>query len=304
MKRKDYILALLVALMWGANYTNIKLSLNEVPSMLLVAIRYILVIFPAIFFVKKPNIEWKYIIYYGLTAGLAQFACLFYAIEKGMHAGLASIIVQLQAFVSPFLGAILLKEKINFKQFIGFVVAAIGVTIIGIASTANGITSIPIKALLFTVCAPIFWSISNIIARYASDRSIEMGIKLDMLGLVVWSSLVPPIPMLGLALLIDTPATLINSVINLRFSAIFSILYMSYVATMLAYVIWSGLVTKYPLNKISPTSLLVPVTGLLTARVVLSEQLSKMQWIGTSIILIGLIISNINIKRIHKSKMI
>lgn len=298
MRRKDLILALLVVIVWGANFTVIRLGLDGVPSMLLVAIRYTLVAFPAVFFIKKPNIEWKYILYYGFTVGVGQFGCLFYAMEIGMPAGLASIIVQLQAFISPFLGAIFLKEKLNPKQLIGFIIAATGLTFIGIASTSNEISSIPVGALLLTICAPVFWSTSNIIARYASNKVAETGEKLDMLNLVVWGSLVPPIPMIVLSLLIDTPTVLLNSLLNLKFLSIFSALYLSFASTLFAYGFWSILISKYPLGKVSPISLLVPITGLLTARIVLSEKLSQMQWIGVSIILLGLIIANIDFKRI------
>lgn len=38
--------------------------------------------------------------------------------------------------------------------------------------------------------------------------------------------------------------------------------------------------------------------GLLTPRIVLSEQLSKMQWLGVIIILIGLIVTNLDFKAI------
>ena len=101
MKKNDLLLALLVVVVWGANFTVISLGLDGVPSMLLVALRYTLVAFPAIFFIKKPNLEWKYIILYGFAVGVGQFGCLFYAMEIGMPAGLASIIAQLQAFISP-----------------------------------------------------------------------------------------------------------------------------------------------------------------------------------------------------------
>lgn len=295
MKRKDFILALLVVLVWGTNFTVISLGLDGVPSMLLVALRYTFVAFPAILFIKKPNLEWKYIISYGFAVGVGQFSCLFYAMEIGMPAGLASIIVQLQAFISPLLGAMFLKEKIKSKQLIGFIIAAIGLVFIGIASTSNGISSIPLGALLLTILAPVFWSTSNIIARYASNKVAAKGEKLNMLGLVVWAGLVPPIPMIILALLIDTPETLINSLMNLEFISIFSALYLSLASTLFGYGVWSTLISKYPLSKISPISLLVPITGLLTARIVLSEQLSSMQWIGISIILIGLIFSNIDL---------
>ncbi|MFA5577564.1 MAG: EamA family transporter [Tissierellaceae bacterium] len=298
MKRKDLILALLVVIVWGANFTVIKLGLDGVPSMLLVAMRYFFVAFPAIFFIKRPNIHWKYVVYYGFTVGVAQFGCLFYAMEIGMSAGLASIIVQLQAFLSPFLGSIFLKEKLKPKQLLGFLIAAIGLGLIGIASTSSSISAIPIGALLLTIGAPTFWSISNVIARYASDKVKEDGGSLDMLSLVVWSALVPPIPMIGLALLLDSPQVLISSLANLRFISIFSALYIGLLATLFGYGYWNILISKYPLAKISPLSLLVPITGLFTARIVLAEKLSSMQWVGALVILAGLIVANIDFKQL------
>ncbi len=295
MQKKDIIIALLVIIVWGANFTVIKLGLGGVPSMLLVAIRYTLVVFPAIFFIKKPNIEWKYIFFYGLTVGVGQFACLFYAMEIGMPAGLASIIVQIQAFISPFLSAVFLNEKLKPKQLLGFVVAAGGLIVIGMASASSGMT-IPYNALLLTLLAPVFWAISNVISKYASDLATSRGDKLQMLNMVVWSSLVPPIPMLGLALLLDPPSVLIQSLINLKFISVFSALYLAFGATLFGYGFWNILISKYSMGKISPLSLLVPVTGLFTARIVLLEKLSSLQWIGVTIILFGLIISNVNFR--------
>ena len=298
MKRKDFILAILVVIVWGANFTVIKLGLGGVPPMLLVTLRFTLVAFPAVFFIKPPKMAIKDILLYGFTVGVGQFGCLFYAMHIGMPAGIASIIVQLQAFISPFLGYLLLKEKFKTKQLIGFIIGALGLLVIGIASSNSGLASIPIGAILLTIGAPIFWSISNIVARRASEKSREKGVELNMLSLVVWGSLVTPIPALILALLMDSPQTLIDSLSNLNMMSIFSILYLAFASTLFGYGFWSILISKYPLNKISPLSLLVPITGLLTARIVLLEKLSTLQWLGVSIIIIGLMITNIDIKQI------
>ncbi|MBU3188802.1 EamA family transporter [Clostridium bowmanii] len=298
MKRKDFILAILVVIVWGANFTVIKLGLGGVPPMLLVTLRYTLVAFPAVFFIKPPKMALKDILLYGFTVGVGQFGCLFYAMHIGMPAGLASIIVQLQAFISPLLGYLFLKEKFKTKQLVGFLIGALGLIVIGVASSTIGISSIPIGAILLTICAPIFWSISNIVAKTASKKSMEKDEQLDMLSLVVWGSLVPPIPTLILALLIDSPQTLINSISNLDMMSIFSVLYLAFGSTLFGYGFWSILISKYPINKISPLSLLVPITGLLTARIVLFEELSKLQWLGVSVIIIGLMVTNLDVKQI------
>ncbi len=300
MKARDLFIALLVVIVWGANFTVIKLGLDGVPSMLLVSFRYILVIIPGILFIKKPHTSWKYIILYGLTAGVGQFGCLFYALSIGMPAGLASIIVQLQAFMTPFFAAFLLNERLRKNQIIGFVIGALGLGLIGYASLSSGLASIPIPALLLTIGAPTFWSLSSIVSKKAHLEAKARGEDLDMLGLVVWSALVPPIPMLVLSLIIDGPAAIIASLSHLSFMSIFSALYIGYLATLFGYGFWNILTGKYSLAKFAPLSLLVPVTGLLTAYLVLGENLSLIQWLGAGIILLGLIISNM--KDIEKAR--
>jgi O-acetylserine/cysteine efflux transporter len=113
-----------------------------------------------------------------------------------------------------------------------------------------------------------------------------------MVSLVVWSSLVPPIPLLGLSMLLDTPRALWGSIIHMNLQSVLSILYLAIFATLFGYGIWSMLLSRYPTGKVAPLSLLVPVTGLIVARIVLDERLSALQWVGGAIIIAGLVIAN------------
>ncbi|WP_312812716.1 EamA family transporter [Sedimentibacter sp.] len=294
MKKKDILLAALLVIMWGINFTVIKLGLKGVPSMLLIALRYLFTAFPAVFFVKKPKTELKYIVLFGLFVGVGQFACLFYAMEIGMPASIASIVLQIQAFISPVMAVFYLNEKIKTKQIIGFVIAAAGLLIIGAANARDGINAIPVLAIILNLLAPVFWSASNIVARIASDKEEAKGEKLDMLSLVVWSSLVPVIPLTALAFVFDTPQYIFYVITNFSGISIFSVLYLAVGATLFGYGVWGKLIGEYPMGKVAPIPLLVPVIALISARIVLDEQLSGMQWIGVVIILIGLVTSNLD----------
>lgn len=292
MKRRDLILALLVVTVWGGNFTVIKLGLSGVPPMLLVALRYTFAAIPAIAFVKRPEVGWRYIVAYGMTVGVGQFACLFYAMNIGMPAGVASVVLQSQAFFTLIFAAILLKEALKGMQLIGLLTAGIGLCFIGGNVGSDGLSAIPLGAFLLTLLGAAFWGSSNIIVRYASKQSDSNGKKLDMLSLVVWSSLVPPLPLLAFAMMLDTPKTLLNAVSNLNAVSIFTVFYLAFCATLFGFYTWSTLLAKYPASKVAPLSLLVPITGLITAQIILGEQLSKMQWFGGMVILLGLVISN------------
>lgn len=291
MKRKDFILALLVVIVWGVNFTVIKLGLGGVPSMLLAALRYTCIL-PALFFVKKPNIEWKYGLAYGLAVGVGQFSCLFYAMQIGMPAGLSSIILQSAAFITPLLAFIFLKETVKLRQLGGLAIAGTGLYLIGRSAGSGGLFSIPLPALMLTLLAAFFWALSNIILKFASNKVALKGEKIDMLGVVIWTSLVPPVPLFLMALAMDSPEIVFKAIINLSAISIFSIFYLALGATIFGYGTWSVLLGKYPASKIAPLSLLVPVTGLISARIILGESLSLMQWTGGAIILMGLLFAN------------
>ena len=292
MKRRDLILALLVVIVWGANFTVIKLGLAGLPPMLLVALRYTFAAVPAIFFVKRPDIGWKYIIAYGMAVGVGQFSCLFYAMNIGMPAGTSSVILQSQVFFTLIFAAVLLKEHLRIFHALGVIISAIGLFFISGNIGSGQMSSLPLGALFLTLLAAAFWGISNIIVRFASKQAAAQGKTIDMFGLVVWSSLVPPLPLFIFALILDTPETLLNIVLGLSGQSIFAILYLSFLATLFGFGLWSFLLSKYPAGKVAPLSLLVPVTGLITARAVLGEQLMPIQWLGCGIIILGLIISN------------
>ncbi len=292
MKRRDLILALLVVIVWGANFTVIKLGLAGLPPMLLVALRYTFAAVPAIFFVKRPDIGWKYIIAYGMAVGVGQFSCLFYAMNIGMPAGTSSVILQSQVFFTLIFAAVLLKEHLRIFHALGVIISAIGLFFISGNIGSGQMSSLPLGALFLTLLAAAFWGISNIIVRFASKQAAAQGKTIDMFGLVVWSSLVPPLPLFIFALILDSPETLLNIVLGLSGQSIFAILYLSFLATLFGFGLWSFLLSKYPAGKVAPLSLLVPITGLITARTVLGEQLMPIQWLGCGIIILGLIISN------------
>jgi O-acetylserine/cysteine efflux transporter len=289
MNTKDLAIALIVVTVWGANFTVIRLGLDGVPPLLLVSLRFSLAVFPAILFVKRPEIKLFHLLAYGFSVGIGQFVCLFYAIHIGMPAGVASVVLQSQAFFTMLFAFLLLREPFSRRQIVGLILAAAGLYLV--AGGASTSTAIPFGALLLTLMGAAFWGISNIVVRQATMAAAAQGKKIDMLSLVVWSSLVPPVPLFLLSLVFDSPETVSSAVIHLNMLSLFSIAYLAFGATILGYGAWSYLLGKYPANRVAPLSLLIPVAGLMTARVVLDEQLLLIQWGGCLLVVVGLLVA-------------
>ncbi|MCQ4309908.1 EamA family transporter [Pseudomonas stutzeri] len=279
MVPKDLLLALVVIIVWGMNFVVIKVGLDDIPPMLLGALRFLLAAFPAILFIKRPQLPLRWLLAYGATISLGQFAFLFSAMNVGMPAGLASLVLQSQAFFTLFFAALFLGERLRATNFIGLLIAAGGLLLIGM----QGDRSMTLAGFVLTICAASMWALGNIVTR-------KVG-KVNLVGLVVWGSLIPPIPFFALSWMLEGPQVIESALRGIGWSSVLVLLYLAFGATILGYSLWSRLLSRYPANTVAPFSLLVPVVGLTSAALLLDEHLGVMQAIGALLVMLGLMIN-------------
>lgn len=282
MSRKDGFLALLVVVAWGLNFVVIKVGLHHMPPLLLAGLRFLLVAFPAIFFVARPKVPLTLLLGYGLTISFGQFAFLFCAIKFGMPAGLASLVLQAQAFFTMALGAFVFGERLQRKQLAGIALAIIGVLVL-IEASLNGL-HIAMSGFMLTLAAAFSWACGNIFNKKIMQHSPRPAV----MSLVVWSAL---IPILLSSLLLEGADHITQRLISIDMTTILSLLYLAFVATIIGYGIWGALLGRYETWRVAPLSLLVPVVGLASAAVLLGETLTVMQLAGALLIMAGLYIN-------------
>ncbi|MHC3248275.1 O-acetylserine/cysteine exporter [Salmonella enterica] len=288
MSRKDGFLALLVVVAWGLNFVVIKVGLHHMPPLLLAGLRFLLVAFPAIFFVARPKVPLTLLLGYGLTISFGQFAFLFCAIKFGMPAGLASLVLQAQAFFTMALGAFVFGERLQRKQLAGIALAIIGVLVL-IEASLNG-QHIAMSGFMLTLAAAFSWACGNIFNKKIMLYSPRPAV----MSLVVWSALIPILPFLPFllsSLLLEGADHITQRLISIDMTTILSLLYLAFVATIIGYGIWGALLGRYETWRVAPLSLLVPVVGLASAAVLLGETLTVMQLAGALLIMAGLYIN-------------
>ena len=278
MPPRDIALALGVVVIWGLNFIAIKWGVAEIPPFLLTALRYVGCAFPAVFFIKRPKVGWPIMLAYGLSVGVLQFSFLFTAIQLGMPAGLASLVMQMQVFFTMGLAVLFLGERPTGIQIGGAALALVGLGAIG----SEHLGSAVLLPLLMTLAAAFFWGLSNIVTKRAG--------KVDMLAFVVWGALVPIAPMLVLSLLFEGPQALLD-LVSVSPAAIGSIVFIAYGSTLIGYGIWAVLLGKYPASFVAPFSLLVPVVGFAAAYLILGEQISLLEILGSVLIFFGLMLN-------------
>jgi O-acetylserine/cysteine efflux transporter len=285
MTRKDGLLAMLVVVAWGLNFVVIKVGLHNMPPLLLAGLRFLLVAFPALLFVARPKIPLRLMLGYGLTISFGQFAFLFCAINFGMPAGLASLVLQAQAFFTIILGAVMFGERLQRRQLVGITLAVFGILVLVEASLTG--QHVALLGFMLTLAAAFSWACGNIFNK----KIMMLEQRPAIMSLVVWSALIPIVPFFVASLLLDGPAVMLRSLVEIDTVTVASLVYLAFVATIIGYGIWGTLLGRYETWRVAPLSLLVPVVGLASAALLLDEHLSLLQMIGAVMIMAGLYIN-------------
>lgn len=278
MKPRHIALALLVAAIWGINFTVIVIGLGSFPPLLLAALRFVVVAVPALV-LPRPDLPWPRLVAIGATLFLGQFAFLFTGMAVGMPAGLASVTLQAQAFLTILIASLALRERPTPRQIAGTLVALAGLLVI--ARTVGG-PDFSALGLGLCLAAASCWAVGNVLLRGAG--------KLDMLPLVAWASLIPPVPLFMLSLLLDGPDAIGQALLALDWNGVWAVLYISVLSTTLGFGIWGWLMKQYPAATVAPFSLLVPIFGAASAAIVLGERFGPARMTGMALIIAGLVI--------------
>jgi O-acetylserine/cysteine efflux transporter len=280
--KRDLALILVVVALWGFSFVAIKIGLRELQPFTLAAARFFLAAFPLVLFVKPPRIPWRYVAGYGFAIGVCQFGLLFLGIELGMPAGLASVVIQVQVFFTIALGIVFLGEHSRREDLIGAAVATVGLVLLGVFKFTTGAAATFIGFLL-VIAAALGWAVGNIVAKGAAKEH-----EADMFALVVWSSLVPPLPLAALAYAFEGGAATWESIRSAGLLTWGCVLMLAWGATLFGFASWAALLHRYPTALVSPFSLLIPVSGLAGGAIVLGEGLAPLQMVGVALVLAGL----------------
>ncbi len=290
MTRRHVALAVAVAVVWGLNFVVIDEGLKVFPPLLFVALRFAIVICPAIFLVGRPRVPARYVIGVGAFSGALQFGLLFISLSIGMPPGLASLVVQLQVVFTIAIAAVFLGERPHRRQLAGAVIALGGVAVIAATRTS---AVVPLGALALCIAGSASWGIGNVITRIAKPP--------DAAAFLVWTSLVPPIPLFVVSLLTEGPARIGLAFRSLTVSAVLALLYVAALSTGFAYGSWAFLLRRYTASSVSPFALIVPVVGLTAAAVFVHENPSPAEVAGAAVVIIGLAMVTRSARRVESA---
>jgi O-acetylserine/cysteine efflux transporter len=276
---RDSLLAVLVMAVWGTNFVVIKYALGVLPPLLFATLRFLLVVFPAVFFLKRPAVPLRHLAAYGVLIGAGQFGLLYIAMTGLISPGLASLVVQTQVVFTIGLSMLVSGEKIRSFQIVAVALAAAGLVVI--AMHAHG-SATPL-GLGLVIGAALSWAGGNVVARRSG--------RVNMLAYVVWASLFSIPPLLGLSLIFEGWRAIEAGLLHLDAPVLAAVVWQSAGNTMFGYSLWAWLLSRHPAATISPMALLVPVFGIGASALLLGEPLQPWKLGAAALVLGGLAVN-------------
>lgn len=277
MTPRDLLIGILVAVVWGANFSVIGVGLQQVEPFLLTALRFTSSALPLVLFLHRPaGIPLWCVALYGLVFGVGLWWLVTLAMRLGLSPGIASLTLQFAAFFTIIGSALWLGESIARRQWAGMLLGVLGLTLLIAASRGEAV----LPGISLVLVAAMAWSACNLMVKRWRPT--------DMLAFIVWASAFAA-PMLYVLGWLTLGAEFFQPLAEgLSGVAWFSVLFQGWITTVVGYMAWNTLMKKYPATCVTPLSLLVPVSGLLTAWVVFGEQLVALQWLAVGLTLAGI----------------
>jgi O-acetylserine/cysteine efflux transporter len=208
-----------------------------------------------------------------------KFSMLFVGMDIGMPAGLASLVLQVQAFFTLGFAALLLGERMRGAQVAGLVLAGGGLALV-----AGGLDGVATPAgFALVIAAAAAWGVGNVAIKRAAPA--------DPLRFMTWMCLIPPLPMFALSLAFEGPREVGDALAGIDLGGFAAVAYIAFAATTVGWGLWAYLMRAYPSSTVAPFSLLVPVFGLGFAALLLGEPLTVRVVIAAVLVVAGVFLT-------------
>jgi O-acetylserine/cysteine efflux transporter len=271
-------LGLLVVTLWGANFVVAHEALASFPPLTLAALRFGVAGLSFVWVVPAPRLRWSALTAYGVLNGIGQFGLLLYAIAGHISPGLASLLLQTQVFFTIAFAWLLDRERLSRATAAALTLCAAGIALIA----ARGGGDADALGMAMTLGAALCWGAANMIVKRAG--------AIDMIGLVVWSSLVAWVGLSLLAALIEGRSA-IDGIAHAGAGAWAAVLFQSYGNAIFGYAAWNWLLARHKAADVAPLALMVPVVGMTASAWWLGEAMPGWKLAAALLVIAGLTVN-------------
>ncbi|MEM9604137.1 MAG: EamA family transporter [Pseudomonadota bacterium] len=264
------LMGVAVAATWGMGLVFAKAAIEHFPPILLMALRFAVTALVLVWFVPRPVGQYRALFGITVVASAVQYSLTFSGLA-GLDASITALVVQLEVPFLVLLGAVFLRERASRRKWMGIAVAFVGVAVIAGQPRLDGAW----QSLALVVGGAFCWAVGQVLIRRLE--------AIDGLTLTAWMAVFAGGQLVVMSLLFEQ-----NHVVALVEATPVvwaAVLYLGLVMTALGYGLWNSLIRRYPVGRVAPFLLLLPVFALLGGVAFLGEQLSLHTLAGGALVL-------------------
>jgi len=287
----ELALLLLLATLWGASYTFIKIGVASIPPLTLIAARTSIAGALLLAIMRGRGVSlptdaatWRRFLFQACLNSVIPFTLIAWA-EQSLDAGLATILNSTAPIFTFLLTALVTQhERVSPRKLFGVLAGVVGVCLI-VGVQALGGLGRELVAQLATVTATI---------AYAGAAIFSRGFKgLDPMAPAAGSLISGAAILIPVSVLVDRPWTLSPSMPSLL-----ALLGLSVFSTAFAFVIYFRLIqTLGSVGTTAQAYLRVPI-GVALGVLLLGESLTSTAWTGLACVVIGVAAMTIPAKKV------
>ena len=259
MPVKDLLIALSVPLLWGFGLAISKLGMEQLPPMLINGLRWIIAGLVLVWWFPIPKKIMKEIFLVSFVAVTLQYGLTYTGVSM-IDASSAVLLVQSEVPFGVLVAFFILKERPPIKNIIGLFIAFTGLVVLTGAPNLEG----KYFGVFLVLSGALTWAFGQVIAKPVSEKISSP------IALTAWIGILGG-PQLIIASAFVEGDTL-KHITSANYVAWSIVLYLALLMTAVGYSFWYYILKRYPVNKVMPIHLLLPVSGIITAIVLLKER--------------------------------
>ena len=289
-----YIVSLSAVILWGASYIwSDSLINNNIPIFYFVFVR-IFIAGVALFAlnlltrklcrIEKKDIPWFLLL--AFCEPFIYFLCETYGIKETGSPTISAMAIATIPIFSIFAGLLFFREKITPLNIFGILLSLGGIVLVAMARGELGENFI--LGLVFLLVAVI-----SEVGHASITKKLSGGYPSQVI--VMYQFLIGSVYLLPLFLFKGLDG--FSAEKYLSWEVWKPILCLALLCSSLAFSLWVGTIKKLGVAKSSIFSALIPVVSALIAGLIGQEMLNPRQWMGVAICTVGVVLSQLNLKK-------
>ena len=277
MKPRDFLLLVLVCLIWGYSNVLSKIVVGDwqVPPLFFAALRFAIVIVVTLPWLwPMPRPRWR-IAVIGVLMGAGNFALLFIGLQSASPSA-AAVVIQIGVPFTTLLSIVLLGERIRWRRAIGIALTLAGVVLVvwnpdGVALSVG---------LWFVVGAAFTGSLGAVLMKQVEDVS--------PLRFQAWVGLVSCAPLALASVVLERGQVATALAAGWPFVA--AVLFAALVVSVFAHTAYYGLIRRYEANLLAPLTLMTPLSTIAFGVMLTGDRLDMRMIAGAALALLGVLV--------------